>query len=213
MFIRLSPQKGAIYASEVNELFLHGRVIPRDIYDPNLDTHFVFDLGFTDATVRIAYQLPPLGGKVHIVNVQATHGKDIFHYIDDLHSFGGPVGNVWLPHDARAKNLQTGKSIVEQFLAFDIIAPDDPEPPRPRRHLRSAEDSVPPLIRRERPHRRTRRPGRIRGRVPADDFIEALKGYHREWDEDHLMFKDIPVHDWTSDYADCTALPRRRHPP
>ena len=193
-----SALKGAIYASEVNELFLHGRVIPRDIYDPNLDTHFVFDLGFTDATVRIAYQLPPLGGKVHIVNVQATHGKDIFHYIDDLHSFGGPVGNVWLPHDARAKNLQTGKSIVEQFLAFDIT-------PRmiPNHHVHDGISATRRLF-----------PKLIVGNPPtdpmdpeggggADDFIEALKGYHREWDEDRLMFDDKPVHDWTSDYADC----------
>jgi hypothetical protein len=30
-----------------------------------------------------------------------------------------------------------------------------------------------------------------------------LKGYRRKWDEKNLMFEDIPLHDWCSDYADA----------
>jgi hypothetical protein len=32
--------------------------------------------------------------------------------------------------------------------------------------------------------------------------IDAIRGYHREWDEKRQTFKDAPTHDWTSDYAD-----------
>ena len=193
--------KGAIYASEVNHLFLSGRVhtssTPPSLYDPTLDTHFVYDLGFTDSTVRIAYQLPPFQGRVVIVDVTASSGQDIFTHIDDLHSFQGPIGSVWLPHDARAKNLQTGRSIVEQFLHNGIT-------PRivPSHHVHDGisiarrmwskvwidNHPVDPLLPEE---------------GINDDFIEAAKGYHREWDEDKLMFKDIPYHDWCSDYMDA----------
>ena len=33
--------------------------------------------------------------------------------------------------------------------------------------------------------------------------MEAIKQYHREWDEDNLIFKDAPHHDWASDYCDA----------
>jgi hypothetical protein len=186
-----SALKGAIYASEVNELFLHGRVSQQDIFDPHLDTHFVYDLGFTDATVRIAFQIHQ--GSIRIVNVYATHGKDIFHHIEDIRSFPSPIGTIWLPHDARAKNLQTGRSIVEQFLGQGIT-------PRMVPH-HAVHDGI-SAVRRLFP-RITIDNHPIDGEGISDDFIEALKGYHREWDEDKLMFSDQPVHDWTSDYADA----------
>jgi len=191
-----SALKGAIYASEVNELFLTGRVSQQDIFDPHLDTHFVYDLGFTDATVRIAYQKHQ--GSFRIVNVYATHGKDIFHHIEDIRSFHSPIGTIWLPHDARAKNLQTGRSIVEQFLGQGIT-------PRmvPHHAVHDGISAVRRLFPRITIGNPPVDPKDPEGGAVADDFIEALKGYHREWDEDKLMFSDQPVHDWCSDYADA----------
>jgi ABC-type uncharacterized transport system ATPase subunit len=37
----------------------------------------------------------------------------------------------------------------------------------------------------------------------CQDLLEALKGYRRDWDDKKLMFKDAPLHDWCSDYADA----------
>jgi len=34
-------------------------------------------------------------------------------------------------------------------------------------------------------------------------LLEAMKAYRREWNENHMMFSDIPVHDWASDWCDC----------
>lgn len=202
-----SALKGAIYADEVNELMLQSRaVIDSPLYSPHLDTHFVFDLGFTDATVRIAYQLPPQSGMVHIVNVEATNGKDIFYHINSLQDFAhqsnqhgaSGIGEIWLPHDARAKSLQTGRSIVEQFLEFDLtprIVPNhkvhDGIFATRRLFPRLVIDCTPidPLD----PH----------GPTVTEDLLEAAKAYRREWDEDHLCFKDTPLHDWSSDYMDA----------
>jgi len=33
--------------------------------------------------------------------------------------------------------------------------------------------------------------------------ISALESYHREWDDKHKMFKDVPCHDWASHPADA----------
>lgn len=178
--------KGAIYAKEMDLLFAEGRVTP-GLYNPNLPTHCVFDLGFTDATVVIWWQVDPKTKMRRIVRCRATSGADIFDHIAAIHAFPGTVGDVWLPHDAKAKNLQTGKSIVEQFLSEGIK-------PRivPNHKLRdgmAAARKVFPSI-----------------EVDADDtedLVEALKSYRREWNDDLHMFMDRPVHDWSSHFADA----------
>lgn len=202
-----SALKGAIYANEVNALMAEQRVYlgPQPLYDPHLDTHFVYDLGFTDNTVRIAYQLPP-SGMVHIVNVEAAHGQDIFTHIDSLSQFkqhtsssgAQGIGRIWLPHDAKAKNLQTGRSIVEQFVEHGFtpsIVPNhkvrDGISTTRRLFTRLVVDCTP--IDPTDPH----------GLSVTGDLLEAMKAYHREWDEDKKMFTDIPFHDWSSDFMDA----------
>jgi hypothetical protein len=178
--------KGAIYAGETNHMFAEGRV-KMNLYDPNLETHCVFDLGFTDATVIIWWQVCPKTQIKRIVKCDCKSGTDIFEHIASIHSFPGEVGEVWLPHDARAKSLQTGKSIVEQFLSEGIK-------PRivPNHKIRdgiSAARKIFPSV-----------------EIDADntaELVEALKSYRREWNDDLMMFSDKPVHDWSSHYCDA----------
>jgi len=180
-----SALKGAIYADEVNSVFYEGR-IQHGLLDLALKVNVVFDLGFTDATVMVFWQ-EDLQGNIRVVKVYAASGKDILHYIGILFELGDRLGDVWLPHDARAKNLQTKKSIVEQFLIEGIvphIVPDHKVKDR-----LAATRKVFPLVYFE--------------EEETDDLIEALKGYHREWDETRLIFGDKPLHDWCSDYADA----------
>jgi phage terminase large subunit len=181
-----SALKGAIYAKEVNDLFADGRV-RAGLYNPALETHCVFDIGFTDATVVIWWQIDPKSGSPYIVRVRCTSGADIFHYIAAIHNFPGEVGEVWLPHDARAKNLQTGKSVVEQFLS-EGIQPKIVPSHKIRDGISAARKVFPAVV------------------IDADDteeLVEALKCYRREWNEELGMFSERPFHDWSSHYADA----------
>jgi hypothetical protein len=36
----------------------------------------------------------------------------------------------------------------------------------------------------------------------GEDFYEAVKQYRYDWDNDKLIFKKTPLHDWTSHFAD-----------
>jgi hypothetical protein len=178
--------KGAIYAAEVNDLFLENRVRPQ-LYDPALPTHVIFDLGFTDATVAIYWQ-EAKDGTIRIVNVDATNGQSVQHHIDAILQFQGlgELGSVWLPHDAKARNLQTGRSIVEQFIDNEIrpsIVPGH----KVRDRIAATRQMFPRIHISE---------------ECSEELIEALKGYRREWDDNLLCFKDTPYHDWCSDFAD-----------
>jgi phage terminase large subunit len=177
--------KGAIYAAELNQVFFDDRVKP-NIYDSNLPVHVVFDLGFTDATVAIFWQEDP-DGLIRVVAVLATQGQSIQFHIEQLHQFPGQLGDIWLPHDARARNLQTGRSLVEQFLAEDIrpkLVPNH----KVRDRLSATRKLFPRIVFQQ---------------GDTDDLVEALKGYRRRFDEDLKSYIETPLHDWCSDYADA----------
>ena len=181
-----SALKGAIYASEVNLLFLENRTVAGGLYDPNLPVHCAFDLGFTDATVCIWFQIGK-DGTCRIVACEMTAGVDIFYHIEKIHQFPGAIGDVFLPHDARAKNLQTGKSIVEQFLQEGIT-------PRivPNHKVRDGIATVRRLF-----------PTITIDTSTTGDLLEAMKAYRRQWNDNLGLFSDIPLHDWASDYCDA----------
>lgn len=180
-----SALKGAIYSNEVNLMFSEGRVVEEELYDPNYPVQVAFDLGFTDATVCIWFQVTKMG--IHIVAAEATTGTDIFYHIEKLHQFDGELGEIWLPHDARAKNLQTGKSIMEQFLASGV-RPNIVPSHKVRDGISAARKTFPTV--------------KIQANTTGD-LVEALKAYRRQWNDNLLMFSETPLHDWASDWADC----------
>src|SRR4030095_7061315 len=191
-----SALKGAIYADQVNLLFAEGRAFNAEgdpqhtLYDPSLPTHFAYDIGFTDAMVRIAWQTAPANHPypgLNVVNVEAATQADIDYHIDSLHQFAsstrqhGGIGDVYLPHDARAKNLQTGKSILEQFMKGGI---------RPRivpnhkvRDRIAANPQLFPTIRID-----CTPLASIPDQSVTGDLLEALKAYRREWNDQHMIF-------------------------
>lgn len=173
---------GAIFGKEIWLAEQQGR-IKSDLYDPTLKVHAVMDLGWSDDTAIWWFQV---GKELRLIDCYATHGQPISHYHEILKSKPYKYGEwLYLPHDARAKSLQTGRSIEQQFSALGW---------KPR--------IVPEL-------------GLVDGiqaarLTLADCYIDtncaegtdALKQYQREYDEDKRAFRDKPRHDWTSHYAD-----------
>lgn len=173
---------GAIFGKELWAAEQDGR-IQADLYDDALKVHAVLDLGFSDDTAIWWFQV---GKELRLIDCYSTHGQPISHYHEVMKSKPYKYGEwLWLPHDARAKSLQTGRSIEEQFRGLGW---------KPR--------IVPEL-------------GLVDGIQAARmtladayfdeqcrDGIETLKQYQREYDEDKRCFRDKPRHDWTSHYAD-----------
>ncbi len=107
------------------------------------------------------------------------------------------MGEVWLPHDARAKNLQTGKSILEQF-ALAGISPRIVPNHKVRDRIAATRKVFPTIT-----IDCTPASPDVPDLSVTGDLLEALKAYRREWDEEKQIFSEQPIHDWASDFADA----------
>lgn len=174
---------GAIWGRELFALDQGGRV-RTELHDAALKTHAVLDLGYSDDTAIWWFQV---GKELRLVDCYSASGMPIAHYHEVLRARPYQYGEwLWLPHDARAKSLQTGRSIEEQLRALGW---------KPR--------IVPELSLQD---------GIQAARLTLADCwfdercregLEALKQYQREFDEDKKTYRDRPRHDWTSHYADA----------
>jgi len=174
--------KGAIYGIEMERAETEGRVTVNEL-DPVLPVDVVCDLGYTDDTVLVFFQKSK--GNVLVHEVYSNNEVDWDVYLDEMES--RDVRDVYLPHDARAKNLQTGRSIVEQTIRRGYrprLVPDH--------KLRDGIAATRKLM----PY--------IYWNLPlCSGAIEALKSYRREWDDKLGCYRDRPVHDWSSHIADA----------
>lgn len=116
---------GAIYAAEVQAATLQGRIRPVPV-DPMLKTHAIFDLGWNDSMSIILAQRQ--GAELRVVGFLEDSHRTLADYSADLKAMRHNWGEVWLPHDGRSKNIQTGRSAEEtmQALGWTVrIVPQD----------------------------------------------------------------------------------------
>ena len=175
---------GAYYAKQIGLLYERGQIGENPV-DPQLPVDMAADLGFTDSCSWWAWQTTSDGYR--IVDFYEADGQPIQHYIDWVKSRPYKIGNVFLPHDAKAKSLQTGKSIVEQFLKNGITPRIAPE--------LSLQDGI----------EATRQ---VIEKCWFDETktyegVEHLRAYMREWDERTQTFRNRPKHDQHSHASDA----------
>lgn len=105
---------GAIYAKELRAVMGEGRItaVP---YDKSFTVSTYWDLGRSDSTSiwfvqRAAFEF-------RIIDYYENSGFAIDHYIEVLQNRHYILGNVYLPHDAKAKSIGTKRSVEEQMRA------------------------------------------------------------------------------------------------
>lgn len=175
---------GAYYAKQVGEAYEQGRIGAFPV-DPAFPVHLVADLGYTDSCAWWGWQ--ETAGGYRVVEFMEDDNQPIKHYIDWVKSRPYKVGTVYLPHDAKAKSLQTGKSIIEQFLSNGIT-------PRLVTEM-SLQDGIEAA--------RMILPFCWFDESPTYDGVDHLRAYMREWDEKTQTYRNRPKHDQHSHAADA----------
>jgi hypothetical protein len=175
---------GQIYKTELETARAEGR-ITRVPYDPSVPVYTFFDLGIGDSTAIWFVQL--IGREVHLIDYYEASGEALSHYVGVMESKPYRYAEDNLPHDAKARELGTGKTREEMFKANGRkvrIVPNI-----------GVEDGI----------------NAARLLFPMAWFdaekckrgIECLTNYRREYNEKMGEFKATPVHDWASHGADA----------
>lgn len=156
-------------------------------YPHNKDemVHVSADLGFTDSTAFWFWQLDEDGPI--LIDYYEADSQPLNHYFDVLENKGYDYADIWLPHDAKARTLQTGRSTIEQFQ--DRGFPCKPVPKLAVQHGIDAARLILPTCRFDRER--------------CSGGIEALRAYRRSWNEKTQQFSNAPLHDWASNGSDA----------
>jgi phage terminase large subunit len=115
-----STLEGAVFAEELRLVDRESR-ITRIPYDPTRPVDTYWDLGIGDATAIWFAQSFPF--EYRLIDYEEGSGHKLGHYLQQLQSRGYVYGRHHLPHDAKARELGTGKSIEElmRLQGFNVI--------------------------------------------------------------------------------------------
>jgi hypothetical protein len=150
--------------------------------------HTAWDLGISDSTVIYYWQT--VGKELHIIDRTEGSGYPLSWYIQALKSKPYVYGEHFLPHDAKARELQTGKSRVEALETHGIYPQVLP--------ASSVADGIHAV--------RQMLPRCWIDQAKCHKGVDAMQQYRREWDAKARQYKDRPLHDWTSHDADAIRM-------
>jgi phage terminase large subunit len=177
---------GAYYADQMAKALEENRLgnVP---HEPGVAVHTFWDLGVGDATAIGFVQY--VGKERRVIDYYETNGEALSHYAGVLQSKAQEknyvYGTHYLPHDAVHRELGTGKTRQQTLAELGIVT------------------QVVPMARFE------AGVDAVRNMFPSlwidkscDRLINALRNYRKELDEVRGIYKEKPVHDWTSHGAD-----------
>lgn len=181
----ISAVQGAIYWQEVTDAEKNGQFkeVP---YDPSMLVHTVWDLGKNDTNCIGFYQSN--GISVRKIDYLSGNRKGLPDWIRELKSKPYNYGKHFAPHDISVSDYSTSGNQSRLEIAAGLgleftVVPN-----------LSIQDGI------EAGRRFFKR--LYVDQTECAEWIDAIPQYTRMYDEEHKIFKDTPLHDWTSHYAD-----------
>jgi hypothetical protein len=175
---------GAVYGKELEAAQAEGRItnVP---YDPSVRVDTWWDLGVGDSTAIFFTQT--VGRAVHVIDFYEARGEGLPHYCKVLSSKNYLYGDHNAPHDIEVRELGSGKSRRE--VAWDLGLNFRVVPKLPIEDgIHAAQMLIPRLW---------------FDREKCKVGLDALRQYHRAYNERTRNFRATPVHDWSSHAADA----------
>lgn len=176
--------KGAYYGKEMAQAERDGRItdVP---HDSSLPVYTAWDLGIGDATAIWFWQAH--AGEIRVIDHYEATGESIEHYARVLHAKPYRYAHDFVPHDARVRELGTGRTRVETMQAHKL-KPKLVPAHKVMDGINAARILVPRVY---------------FDRDKCKDGLECLRQYRADYDEKARTFRDSPKHDWTSHTADA----------
>jgi phage terminase large subunit len=179
-----TTMEGAIYAKELRQAQDCERIRTVN-YDAARQVHVFFDLGWADNTSLWFAQT--VGTEIRLIDYYSASQQPLPHYLGVLQSKPYIYGTMWLPHDARAKTLATGRSVEELMIAAGkqvrIV---------PNLSLHDGINAARTIFNRC-----------YFDEKKCSEGLQALRHYRYDVDPDSKQLSGRPLHDWSSHGADA----------
>lgn len=187
-------QEGSVYGKYIDRMKINSQlgIVP---WEPAFKVHVAIDIGVRDATTMLFFQC--IGQTVRIIDCYSNNREGIEHYVSVINSKPYTYGKYIAPHDIRVQEFGSGITRFEKArqlgivftLSNDLSLADGIEAVKTTLAKIWVDD------------------------VKCKDFLKAIENYRREWDQRRGVYKDQPLHDWASHYADalrymCVSLPK-----
>lgn len=175
---------GAYYAKLVAKAEDEGRIrsVP---YDASVSVFAAWDLGIGDHTAIWVFQL--VGNEWHFLNYYENTGEGLDHYVNWIKKLSYYIDEHILPHDAEARELQSGKSrnqfLQERGLTTRVLE---------RHKIEDGINAVRLAFNRF-----------YFDKKATKDGIACLRMYSARYDEKKRTTTNTPVHNWASHGADA----------
>lgn len=176
--------QGTYYANILAKMEGDGRIGDYG-YNPDEMVFVSADLGYTDSTAFWFWQLDSEGPV--LIDYEEADSESLEFYFDMLKNKPYDYAEVYLPHDAKAKSLQTGRSTVEQFLGQGFNCQVVP-----KLAVQHGIDAGRLML----PQCRINKESCYAG-------VEALRAYRRSFNEKTQQYSNNPHHDWSSNGSDA----------
>jgi phage terminase large subunit len=144
-----------------------------------------WDLGIGDSTAIWLFQR--VGLEWHFIDCYENNSQPLDHYVDWIKGHPYHVEEHFLPHDAEAREQQTGKSrlefLIDRGLACTVL---------PRHNVEDGIAAVRSIL-----------PQCYFDKTRCEEGLDALRMYRSAYNEKNRVFANKPLHDHTSHFADA----------
>jgi len=153
--------------------------------NPGYPVNTAWDLGYNDQTAIIFFQ--QVGASINIIDYYENRNQAFPHYAQVLKEKDYVYENHYAPHDIEVTEFSSGKSRIEVAFQMGI-----PFKVAPKTAIEDGIHSVKMML--------------PRMWIDTDNckkLIDALRHYHRVFNDKQRTYKIKPVHDWSSHAADA----------
>lgn len=176
--------EGSVYGDIIKDLE-DKKQLTRVPYDPSLEVHTAWDCGVNDDTVIIFFQ--QLGQQILVIDYYENNREGLPHYVQVVKDKDYVYGTHFAPHDIEVQEFSTGKTRREVAYQLGINFRIVPKV--------SLEDGIHAL--------KMVLPRCLIDTDNGKPLIDALRHYHRKYNEKMRMFHNKPVKDWSSHACDA----------
>jgi hypothetical protein len=184
--------EGSYYAKYMDKIRVNGQIgnVP---WEPGFRVSTVWDIGVRDSTCIIFFQ--KIGQVIHIIDCYEKSKEGLEHYINVLNNKPYQYDKHWAPHDIAVKEFGSGLTRLEKAKQLGIKFETRDAGKSSALPNISIEDGI----------------EAVRSTIPKmwfDDtkcktLIKALENYRQEFDEKRKVYRDKPLHDHNSHFADA----------